>query len=127
MDSRGRVIIPLTIREAFDLREGTHMMLVADLESKEVKLLPLADPKARLAEVKVTLGDIPGALAKVATILAKLNVDLILTRSRTIHRGKLAEWHAIVDISRSEYGIDELKKSVVNEGAAKEVEIRSYP
>ncbi len=126
MDSRGRVIIPLTVRDAFNLREGMYMMLVADLEGREVKLLPFADPSAKLAEVRVTLGDIPGALAKVAGVLARCNVDLLSTRSRTLHRGERAEWHAIVDISKYKGKVEELKERIIKEGEAKEVEIRIY-
>jgi len=126
MDSRGRVIIPLTVRDAFNMREGMYMMLIAELESREVKLLPFADPNAKLVEIKVTLGDIPGTLARVANVLAHFNIDLLSTQSRTLHRGELAEWYAIADISRCKQKLDEVRERLIGDGAAKAVEIRDY-
>ena len=126
MDSRGRVIIPLTVRDAFNLRGGMYMMLIADVEDKEMKILPFADPSAKLVEIRVTLGDVPGALARVAAVLARFNVDLLSTRSRTLHRGELAEWHAIADISKCKCKIEELKEKIMMEGAAKEVGINAH-
>ncbi|MEM3550412.1 MAG: AbrB family transcriptional regulator, partial [Candidatus Bathyarchaeia archaeon] len=63
IDNRGRVTLPSTLREAVGLSEGMFVMLVADIEDKNVKILPFADPEAKLVEFHITIRDIPGALA----------------------------------------------------------------
>ncbi|WP_309493443.1 hypothetical protein [Candidatus Hecatella orcuttiae] len=126
IDNRGRVIIPASIREAFGLREEAYVMLMADLESQEVKFIPFADPDAKLFEVKLSLTDVRGALAKAAMKMAELGVDLLSTQSRTLQRGKSAEWHAIVDLSKCKLTLGELKRKLVEEGAAKHVEIKQF-
>lgn len=123
VDSKGRIMLPRTIREAFNLGEGMYLMLIADVTSREVRLIPFADPSAKLAEVRVALADVPGALARVATVLAKQEVDLLSTSSRTLHRGESAEWHSVVDLSKCRCKISELKEKILEDGAAKGVEI----
>ncbi|UCC57694.1 MAG: AbrB family transcriptional regulator [Candidatus Bathyarchaeum sp.] len=126
IDSRGRVTMPSSIREAVRLSEGMYVMLIADLDEKEIRITPFADPEAKLVELRITFSDIPGALAKAANILASQGVDLLSSQSRTLRRGKSAEWVVIADVSRCKCKVEELERKIVAEGAAKEVKFRSY-
>ena len=118
--------MPSSLREAVKLSEGMYVMLVADLDEKEVRIVPFADPEAKLVELCITFSDVPGALAKAANILAKHGVDLLSSESRTLRRGKSAEWVVVADVSRCECKLEELEQKIVEEGAAKEVKFRSY-
>jgi AbrB family looped-hinge helix DNA binding protein len=127
VDSRGRVTMPSSIRDAVRLSEGMYVMLVADLDKREVRIVPFADPEAKLVEFRVTFADIPGALAKAADALAKQGVDLLSSESRTLRRGESAEWIVVADVSRCKCKLKELEQKVVEAGAAKEVKFRSFP
>jgi AbrB family looped-hinge helix DNA binding protein len=126
IDSRGRITMPSSLREAVKLSEGMYVMLVADLDEKEVRIVPFADPEAKLVELRIAFSDMPGALAKAANILAGQGVDLLSSESRTLRRGKSAEWVVVADVSRCECKLEELEQKIVEEGAAKEVKFRSY-
>ena len=126
IDSRGRVTMPSSIREAVRLSEGMYVMLIADLDEKEIRITPFADPEAKLVELRIMFSDIPGALAKAASILASQGVDLLSSESRTLRRGKSAEWVVVADVSRCKCKVEELERKIVAEGAAKEVKFRSY-
>jgi AbrB family looped-hinge helix DNA binding protein len=126
IDSRGRVTMPSSIREAVRLSEGMYVMLIADLDQKEIRITPFADPEAKLVELRITFSDIPGALAKAANILATQGIDLLSSQSRTLRRGKSAEWVVVADVSRCKCKLEELEKEIVEEGAAEEVKFRSY-
>ena len=126
IDSRGRITMPSSLREAVRLSEGMYVMLVADLDEKEVRIVPFADPEAKLVEFRIAFSDMPGALAKAANILARMGVDLLSSESRTLRRGKSAEWVVVADVSRCKCKVEELEKKIVAEGAAKEVKFRSY-
>lgn len=127
IDSRGRVTMPSSIRDAVRLSEGMYVMLIADLDNKEVRIVPFADPEARLVEFHIAFRDVPGALARVAAVLAEEGIDLLSTESRTLRRGESAEWFAIVDVSKSKCELKELREKILREGAAREVESRSFP
>lgn len=126
LDSRGRVIIPLNIREAIGLREGMSLMAIADIEQRQVRLIPIADPEAKLAEFQIEISDAPGSLAKIASILAECGVDLISSESRTLRRGELAEWHAIADISKCKINIEKIKERIAKEKIVKDVKIQKF-
>jgi len=127
IDSRGRVTMPSSIRDAVKLSEGMYVILVADLDKREVRIVPFADPEAKLVEFQVSFADIPGALAKAADAIAKQGVDLLSSESRTLRRGESAEWIVIADVSRCKCKLKELEQKVVESGAAKEVKFRSFP
>ncbi|TRO54046.1 AbrB family transcriptional regulator [Candidatus Bathyarchaeota archaeon] len=126
VDSRGRITMPSTIRDAIKLSEGMYVMLIADLDKKEIRIAPFADPEAKLVEVNITFSDAPGALAKAASILANQGVDLLSSESRTLRRGKSAEWIAIADISRCKCTLNELEEKIITKGPAEKVQFRSY-
>jgi AbrB family looped-hinge helix DNA binding protein len=126
IDSRGRVTMPSFIRDAVRLSEGMYVMLIAHLDEKEVRIVPFADPEAKLIEFRITFADVPGALAKAADVLAKQGVDLLSSESRTLRRGQSAEWIIIADVSKSKCRLEKLERKLVEEGAAKEVKLRSF-
>jgi AbrB family looped-hinge helix DNA binding protein len=126
VDSRGRITMPSSIREAVRLSEGMYVMLIADLDKKEVRISPFADPEAKLVELSISFSDVPGALAKSASILADEGVDLLSSESRTLRRGKSAEWVIVADISRCKCTLKELEQKIVAEGSAEEVNFHSY-
>ena len=126
IDSRGRVTMPSSIRDAVGLSEGMYVMLIAHLDKKEVRIVPFADPEAKLIEFHVKFADIPGALAKTAEILAKQGVDLLSSESRTLRRGESAEWIIIADISKCKCELEKLERKVVEDRAAKEAKLRSF-
>jgi AbrB family looped-hinge helix DNA binding protein len=126
VDSRGRITMPSSIREAVKLSEGMYVMLIADLDKKEIRIAPFADPEAKLVELSITFSDMPGALAKSARILADEGVDLLSSESRTLRRGKSAEWVVVADVSRCTCTLKELEQKIVAEGTAEELKFRSY-
>lgn len=127
IDSRGRITMPASIRDAVRLSEGIYVMLIADLDRKEVRIVPFADPEAKLTEFRITFSDVPGALVKAADVLARHGVDLLSSESRTLRRGESAEWIVIADVSKCKCELEELERKVAREGAAKEVRSRSFP
>ena len=127
IDSRGRVTMPSSIRDAVRVSKGMYVILIADLDEKEVRIVPFADPEAKLVEFRIAFADVPGALAKAADVLARQGVDLLSSESRTLRRGESAEWIVIADVSKCKCKLGELEGKVVEEGAAKEVRFRSFP
>jgi len=124
IDARGRVTLPSTLREAVGLSEGMYVMLIANIEEKNVRILPFADPKAKLAEFHITMADVPGALARVASLLAENNVDLLSTTSRTLKRGKHAEWIVIADVSKCKCELNVLKQKILAGKAAEKFDFK---
>lgn len=114
IDSKGRVTIPMAVRKLFDLREGMQMLMVADKDSREIRLIPLP-VAARLVKIKVLVEDRIGVLAELTRYLAELNVDLVTTKCVVLKREELGECEMLVDISKTGWSdpstiVNELKK-----------------
>jgi AbrB family looped-hinge helix DNA binding protein len=127
VDSRGRVTMPSSIRDAVRLSEGMYVILLADLDKREIRIVPFADPEAKLVEFRITFGDVPGALAKAAEAIASQGVDLLSSESRTLRRGESAEWIVVADVSKCKCKLKELEQKIIEAGAAKEVKFRNFP
>lgn len=108
MDSKSRITIPMKIRKVLGLSEGMRFIIIANTLRKEIKIIPLVELQAKVYRLRIVMLDRPGVLAKAASLLAEENVDLLMTESRTIRRGELAEWVIMADLSNCKLDISEL-------------------
>lgn len=114
VDSKGRITIPLSIREALGIREGMNILLFADLDEKKIFLSPIPD-KAKLVEINVTVEDRPGVVAEISKTLADNGIDIVALKCVVIKRGEIGECSFIVDLSRSLVSSsDELKEIIMD-------------
>jgi AbrB family looped-hinge helix DNA binding protein len=114
VDSKGRVTIPLVVREALNIIEGMNLILIADAERREIILTPLPGGAEKLYEFRIEFKDIPGALAKISSKLAQLKADLIVTQCTTVKRGENAECIIIADLSKAEKSPEDIKNEVAS-------------
>lgn len=121
VDSKGRILIPIHIRKMLGADDGTEIMIIPEHDKSQVRMLPLVRDKT--AEVRILMNDVPGSLAHIADALAGHNVNIIMSESRTITRGKLAEWDVIIDTSEANGSIDKLKGELEKSSNIKKVEI----
>lgn len=124
MDSKGRVLIPSKIRSLLNIKEGMKFMIIADVERSEIRLVPLVEDASQVYRVRVIMKDEVGSLSSVINVIAKNNVDLLLTHSRTIRRGDTAEWIAVADFSQSIKKIEEIAEEIRSLGQVVDVEFK---
>jgi len=120
LDSRGRIVLPKNVRKLLDLDEHSHLMLEADSEQKEMRLVPFYDVEKTLT-LKIIMNDIPGALAQIAKTFGDLNINLLYGTSRIIQRGKAAEWTVICPMPLS-ITLEDLREKILADGRAQDVE-----
>ncbi len=113
LDEKGRLLVPQAFREMLRLKEGEEVQLLLDEQNERIIVSPSLE-KGRLL-VEIGLSDDPGSLAKAADVLADFGVDLISTESRSMLRGKQAEWHVLCNAS-SVKDLQALKKALQAKG-----------
>lgn len=121
IDSKGRILIPIHIRKLMNVEDGTEMVIIPDNEKKQARILPLI--KEKTAEFKLMMDDHPGSLAHIANIFSDFNVDIIMSQSRTITKGKLGEWDVIADISNCNGNLKQFKETLMDSKFVKSVEL----
>lgn len=110
IDSKGRIVIPNSFREALGIKKGEKIIAELDKENERIVLFPL---ERKVKKMQINLSDKPGSLAKAAEILRKNKVDLVYTESRSTKRGKEAVWTVVADFSKTNSG--KVKKELEKE------------
>ncbi len=114
VDSKGRVSIPNSFRDSLGIKFGENIVAQLDKKNERILLFPIEKKSMKLM---IKFNDVPGALASAAVVLAKEKVDLIYTSSRSMKRGKEAEWETIADFSK--VNLVNLKKKLKSEKSIK--------
>ena len=121
LDSKGRILIPIHIRDMLKADEGTEVIIIPDKKNEHMKVMPLVNGKT--AEIRLLLQDLPGSLAGIAGILSEHDIDIIMSESRTLAKGKLAEWDVIINTSNFNDGFEGLKERLLSSELVKSVEV----
>ncbi|AEM39590.1 transcriptional regulator, AbrB family [Pyrolobus fumarii 1A] len=124
VDSKGRITIPMVVRDALNIVEGMHLILVADPDKREIVLSPIFAPVAHVYEIYLELRDTPGALAKVSEELAKMGVDQLTTQCAAVKRGEYAECVIVADFSKVRMSPEEVKQRLIELDEVRLVSIR---
>ena len=123
LDARGRVVIPQIIRKSLGLTTNSQLMLVADSETKEIKITPIGlSQEHNPIKFRITMKDQPGALAKIANIFAECGVSLVYGESIAVEREKTAIW-TVIGPQPEHRTLEDLQDMLIKEGDALKVEI----
>jgi bifunctional DNA-binding transcriptional regulator/antitoxin component of YhaV-PrlF toxin-antitoxin module len=113
IDAKGRLQLPLAMREAIGVSAGSEVLLSAEGENRIV-VAPVSEPSP--VTLRIELGDSPGSLARLAQAIAKSGGDLLSSHSRSVARSKRAEWVVVLS-SPSVKNVGALKKRLLAAGA----------
>ncbi|MFX1315592.1 MAG: hypothetical protein ACFE9T_06975 [Promethearchaeota archaeon] len=123
IDNRGRIVIPLVTRKSLGLTTNTQLMLVSDSEIKEIKITPVGiSEEEKPIKFRITMEDVPGALAKIATTFGNLGISLMYGESVIVEKDKTAIW-TVISPSPKDISLEELKEKLIEEGEAISVEV----
>ena len=125
LDTRGRLVIPNEFRESLDLKEGDNVLVSLDSKTNTITISPIYGKENNLIKMEIEFGDSPGCLAKTATKLAELKIDLIMTESKSFERGTKARWDIIADISKSGLSSKQLKEELMKTNFVEQASITS--
>jgi AbrB family looped-hinge helix DNA binding protein len=123
LDTRGRLVIPNELREALNLKEGDEVIISLDRKTDTLTISPIYGEPKDLVRMEIEFGDTPGCLAKIAKKIADLNIDLIMTESKSSQRGKRARWDIIADISKCSFTVNQIKQKLLQSGFVESMSI----
>lgn len=86
-------------------------------EGEAVVIITSINPECwqDLYDLKFNLGDEPGSLAAVATILADKKINILISESVTTLPGKEAEWRVLADFREFKKSVEELNRIIRDE------------
>jgi len=120
IDSRGRIVIPRSMRKSMGLKENSQIMLISDSQANEIRIVPLpfTDEQAFL-RIRILMRDEPGSLSQVARVFGELGLSLLYGQEVVIKKGQEAEWSVISPTPKITK--EELRKILIDRGGAKDV------
>ncbi|MFA5106250.1 MAG: hypothetical protein WC506_04800 [Candidatus Micrarchaeia archaeon] len=114
IDGKGRVLIPSKIRKSANLADDSAIIVSYDSDSNSVRIIPAFEK--RLDRIEIGMGDVPGALSRLASALYIEGVDIVKSESVSMSRGKKARW--LVTCKGMEHGqAERVKKRLLKSGA----------
>jgi AbrB family looped-hinge helix DNA binding protein len=123
LDTRGRIVIPTEFRETLAIKEGDEILINLDAKTNTLIISPVYGETKNIVKIEIEFGDTPGCLAKIAQKIADMNIDLIMTESRSSQRGQKARWDIIADISKSPLSIRNIQQQLLQSGFVEEMRI----
>ena len=122
IDERGRIVIPQIVRKSLGITTNSQLMMISDSEAKEIKITPIGlRSESDLIKLRISMGDTPGALAKLATAFGDLNLSMMYSEAVIVEKDKTAVWTVISE--SPSFPIEELEKILKEKGEALKVEI----
>ncbi len=124
IDERGRIVIPQIVRKSLGITTNSQLMMVSDSEIKEIKITPIGlRNESNLIKLRITMGDTPGALAKLATTFGDLKISMMYSEAVIVEKDKTAVWTVISESPN--FSLEQLEKVLINKGEALRVEFLS--
>ena len=122
VDSRGRIVIPRSMRKSLGLGENAQIMAISDSENKEIKLIPLPfTNEGSFMKIQIFINDESGSLARIASIFGELGLSLLYGETVVIKKGEQAEWTVISPTP--EISLEEFVEILEKKGGALKVNI----
>jgi AbrB family looped-hinge helix DNA binding protein len=124
IDERGRIVIPQIVRKSLGITTNSQLMMISDSEIKEIKITPVGlRDESNLIKLRITMGDTPGALAKLATTFGDLKLSMMYSEAVIVEKDKTAIWTVISE--SPEFPLEELESVLKDKGEALKVEFLS--
>ena len=125
IDSKGRILIPASVRKKLDIRVDSELVLIPGKDGKGVSMMPISDRNA--AKCKVEISDSMRGLSNVMEVMDLLNVGVLMSQSSNLTGNGTSEWTFILDTSKSESDIQKLEERLSALSCVKSVSVPGKP
>ena len=121
LDSRGRIVIPKLIRKSLGITSNSQLMMVADSETKEIRIVPMG-LGGESFKFKILMKDEVGALAKILAVFGERGISLVYEETIVVAKDKTAIC-TVIGPKPKDIDMEEFEQTLKDEGNALEVEI----
>ncbi|MBU7031648.1 MAG: hypothetical protein HXS53_03880 [Theionarchaea archaeon] len=111
----GSLTLPQELVDILRIQSGAYVLIEADSRSREAVLTRLAPSGVELVEMNLMMRNVPGAMAKVDTLLGGCNVNIIYAEGEMVEdEPDLYTSVKMLDIRNTAVSIEELEKKLTS-------------
>ncbi len=121
---KGEILeLPKELSEILRIQSGAYVLIEADSRTREAVVTKLASSGVKLVEMNLLMKNVPGAMAKVDTLLGNHNVNIIYAEGEMVEdEPELYTSVKMLDICKAKIRIEDLKKELESLNETFEVE-----
>ncbi|MBU7044639.1 MAG: hypothetical protein HXS47_13695 [Theionarchaea archaeon] len=107
--------LPQELVDILRVQSGAYILIEADSRSREAILTRLAPSGVQLVEMNLLMRNVPGAMAKVDTLLGQWNVNIIYAEGEMVEdEPQLYTSIKMLDIRNISISIEDLKEKLTS-------------
>jgi predicted amino acid-binding ACT domain protein len=119
--------LPKDLSEILRVQSGAYVLIEADSRTREAVITKLASSGVKLVEMNLLMKNVPGAMAKVDTLLGTHNVNIIYAEGEMVEdEPNLYTSVKMLDICKADIEIKDLKKELETLDETLEVEFAEF-
>ncbi|MBS7643324.1 hypothetical protein KEJ26_01895 [Candidatus Bathyarchaeota archaeon] len=122
MDKHGRITIPQNVRKRMNLESGSKFLVSPDSEESRIVLYHVGTAESCVAEARMRLTNVPGAIARVAQALTDEKIDII-TSSFPSSKGETITGAMLLNLAKTEMPLTKLASKLKTLQFVKQVSI----
>jgi len=123
MDTCGRISIPQLIRKRMNIKSGSKFLVSADSEGSRIVIYLVGTAESRVAEARMTLINVPGAIARVAQAVTDEKIEII-TSTFPPSRGETTTGAMLLDLTKTKISLAKLATKLKTLQVVKKVIVR---
>lgn len=119
--------LPKELSEILRIQSDAYVLIEADTRTREAVITKLASSGVKLVEMTLLMKNVPGAMAKVDTLLGSHSVNIIYAEGEMVEdEPELYTSVKMLDMCKAKVEIDELKKDLESLEETLEVEFAEF-
>ncbi|MBU7017195.1 MAG: hypothetical protein HXS44_06765 [Theionarchaea archaeon] len=114
--------LPRELSDLLRVQSGAYVLIEADTRTREAVITRLAPSGVKLVEMNLLMKNVPGAMAKVDTMLGEHNINIIYAEGEMVEdEPELYTSVKMLDMCNADVDVDTLEENVKSMGEVMEV------
>lgn len=119
--------LPKELSDLLRVQSGAYILIEADTRTREAVITRLAPSGVELVEMNLLMKNVPGAMAKVDTLLGDNNVNIIYAEGEMVEdEPELYTSVKMLDMHNAEISIENLEENLRAMGEVMEVKLVKF-
>ena len=119
--------LPKELSDLLRVQSGAYVLIEADTRTREAVITRLAPSGVKLVEMNLLMKNVPGAMAKVDTLLGEHNINIIYAEGEMVEdEPELYTSVKMLDMCNADVDVDTLEETMKTMGEVVEIKFVKF-